>query len=459
MNIKDKLIAGFAISNAAASGVEDTFGWDDDPAPPSTPPPAKRKPGRPRKTDAAPATAKRRGRPPTKNHAALAKEVTPARKPGRPRKNPLTATTDAPAAAVATAEKRKPGRPRKVTVAEVMAVPAAVEAEVQKIVKVPRKKGGTLAALAPKMPEGDVPPTDAERKAQLRCLVREYMALTDQMRATKQRTGGYTMKDTGEFRPSPLSQDQKDILLANADEQEKQRARVLRQIDRILAHFPIYATFIEKVPGVGVACAGMLLASIDWTRCEKVSALQRFCGLAVRVDEEGRGKAQRKQAGVKLDFRQEIKTALWHCFAQSMTKAKDGRRVVAGVGEDGKKVYATDDDGNEIRTGGEAVQSSPYFIRMRDYKHRLLNSPRYVEASNTFDGRKGGRAIIHDMSWRPGAQLFIEHLYILGRTMAGLPVWPSYEAAKLGYAHGGKVCVNAPKMLTLTEAYDAIGVF
>ncbi len=36
-------------------------------------------------------------------------------------------------------------------------------------------------------------------------------------------------------------------------------------------------------------------------------------------------------------------------------------------------------------------------------------------------------------------------------------MWPSYYAAKLGYEHGGKVCVEAPKMITVDEALALVG--
>jgi hypothetical protein len=48
-------------------------------------------------------------------------------------------------------------------------------------------------------------------------------------------------------------------------------------------------------------------------------------------------------------------------------------------------------------------------------------------------------------------------MYTIARTLEGLPVWPSYLAAKLGYMHGGKICINEPKVLTLEEAKAAIG--
>jgi len=37
-------------------------------------------------------------------------------------------------------------------------------------------------------------------------------------------------------------------------------------------------------------------------------------------------------------------------------------------------------------------------------------------------------------------------------------VWPDYHAAKLGYSHGGKVCVSAPKTMMLEDALVCVGV-
>ena len=163
--------------------------------------------------------------------------------------------------------------------------------------------------------------------------------------------------------------------------------------------------------------------------CGPASAPAIPCGACAGrgwVNEDGQGKAQRARAGEKLDFHARLKVGLFQAFSALQ---KDAKR-------------------NE----------SPYFRRLVEYKHRLQTGGRYDEATNTFDGRKGGKAIVHNMAWRPAAQLLIEHLYIVWRTLEGLPVWPSYEAVKLGYGHGGKVVVNAPKMLTLDEALAVVGM-
>jgi hypothetical protein len=64
----------------------------------------------------------------------------------------------------------------------------------------------------------------------------------------------------------------------------------------------------------------------------------------------------------------------------------------------------------------------------------------------------------HSYGWHKAADILIEDLYIVWRTLAGMPVWPSYYAAKLGYEHGGKISVNAPKMLSLDEAKALVGI-
>ena len=81
----------------------------------------------------------------------------------------------------------------------------------------------------------------------------------------------------------------------------------------------------------------------------------------------------------------------------------------------------------------------------RRRSERLATDPRYDEEANTFEGRKtdrgedakGARAYMHSKAWHKMVHLLLEDLYVVWRTIEGLPVWPSYYSAKMGYGHGG----------------------
>jgi len=293
----------------------------------------------------------------------------------------------------------------------------------------PRAKGA-LGKVAPKLPKKP-PVTMAENpKAQLRRVVAEYEALTDEIKATKQRTGDYVMTDDDgevtEVRPSPLSEEQKEIFRKVGDALDRAKRSLDPEMKRLMRAFPVYSLFLEKVRGCGTVTAAKLLADIDITRCEKVSGLHRVCGMAVRLDADGKGHAQRAQAGITLDFHNRLKVGLYQMFS-SLTK--DGKR-----------------------------EESRYWQRLIGYKHRMLTGGRYNEEANTFDGRKGGRAIVNNMSYRPAAQLFLEDLYLVWRAVEGLPVWPSYHAGKMGHVHEGRVVVKDASIITVDEALEIVGM-
>jgi len=110
--------------------------------------------------------------------------------------------------------------------------------------------------------------------------------------------------------------------------------------------------------------------------------------------------------------------------------------------------------------------------------HRALSAPgveEYVEEKGDYAGqirhRKWGKwgkkvngqvvlvegytpwdGFAHSKGWHAAADVLVEDMYIVWRAQLGLPVWPDYHAAKLGYSHNGKICVDAPRTMTLEEA-------
>lgn len=77
--------------------------------------------------------------------------------------------------------------------------------------------------------------------------------------------------------------------------------------------------------------------------------------------------------------------------------------------------------------------------------HKRLVTKRRKSISSSGDPREELRRLVQQ--------------HIVWRTLEGLEVWPSYYAAKLGYEHGGKISVNAPRKLTVEEAIALVGDF
>lgn len=295
-------------------------------------------------------------------------------------------------------------------------------------------KGGALGALARKAPEV-VHEGDYETlKFQLKRLSNEYDDLTLSAKRTRQRCGDIH-REEGTVIKSPYSAEQKNRSLEISRALVDARKKIEREMLLVLRQMPIYARFLSHVRGVGVNTAGKILAYMNFhdvpetperpAHALKLSNFLRRAGIACVVGEDGKAHADRPRAGQKLSYAKPVKVALYQSW-QSMVK----------------------DAGRE---------RNPYYICGRDYKHRLLTSPRYDPETNTFDGRKGGKMIVDQRTYRPAMQLLMEHVYIVGRCFFGLPFWPSYEAARVGYLHGGRPVDRKPIAMTFEEALDFVG--
>lgn len=89
--------------------------------------------------------------------------------------------------------------------------------------------------------------------------------------------------------------------------------------------------------------------------------------------------------------------------------------------------------------------TTKYLTRWLDAKHSAV----------TIQGMSGDAA--EHKGRRKATDLLLEDLYIVWRTLAGLPVWPDLYSVRRGVYHGGKPCVNEGRVLTLDEAFDIIG--
>lgn len=320
-----------------------------------------------------------------------------------------------------------------------------IGSEVEKAVG-PKRPRGKLAKLAPKptyVPSSDDPRTELQR------LVRQHRGWTRKSVSILQMASDRTNHVTGDPIICDLPDDRRadfkrvhDALKRDAGELEKSMTKELRKL-------PIFTEFLSKVFGFGPVVCAYLIAEIDIRRAEKISNLRRYCGLAVI-----NGRLERPKAGQKNAYNKEVRTRLYQAFG-SMWKNAAKKSADAPYGK-----------------------TTKYLDVWKNYKHRMLHSERYDAEKNTLiefqtserasvDAihgertslafRKGAKKVIHSTGWHKSADVFLEDLYTVWRAIEGLPVWPSYYAAKLGFAHGGKISVNAPRILTLAEALEIVG--
>ena len=228
------------------------------------------------------------------------------------------------------------------------------------------------------------------------------------------------------------------------------------KIMEIVKRQPIYQHFMKHTPGLasgGIIC-GYLIGFIDIRHggkdgserkdktlremrdpaATKLSHIVRYCGYAGGTDAHGHqtGRMERPQAGVKLGYNAELRTRLYQ-WASVL-----------------------------IKGGSTWAASTKYYKLYTDTRHRL-GSVR-DESGWRETTWKLGMPSPHSKAWHKMVHLLLEDLYIVWRTIEGLPVWPSYYSAKMGYGHGGMPTASkygpglGPKLLALPEALEMVGI-
>lgn len=316
-----------------------------------------------------------------------------------------------------------------------------------------------------------VAPVHADPRAELRRLVNDHKLLTMKAKSIAQMCMDRTVRmgpNKGATIPSGVSVDRKSEMIAVADALKKDATRLESLMTSELKKLPIFTLFLNHVFGMGPVVSAYLVALIDIMAAErmalsqhrgcdarivtddevraalaaglplratKISNVRRFCGLAVI-----NGRLERPTRGVKLGYCGELRTRLY--------------QALSAMWKNSAKRYADRPNGS----------TSKYLEVWRGYKHRMQHSDRLDVARNVLrddasdgKGRPGARGLIHAAGWHKAADVLIEDLYTVWRALEGLPVWPSYYAAKLGFNHGGSIAVNAPKMLTAEEALAVVG--
>lgn len=120
----------------------------------------------------------------------------------------------------------------------------------------------------------------------------------------------------------------------------------LKEVTRLLKYQPIW-DYLQEIRGVGPTIAGVLISEIDIRRCNTVSQLWAYCGLAVGPD----GKATRKRKGEKLSYNPWLKTKVVKVLGDSFIKScawdADVGYCTAAAARDevGEVITYTDEEG------------------------------------------------------------------------------------------------------------------
>lgn len=306
-------------------------------------------------------------------------------------------------------------------------------------------------------------PSLTDPRAELRRLVFEHKVMTRKAVAILAMISDRKSRETGEVIPCRGVDDYRKVELGAVVDGMKADAKKLESsMTKELKKIPIYQVFLSKVFGVGPIVAAYLVAELDPRKGEKPSAWRRFCGLAV-ID----GRLERGARGEKNKFSKEMRVRIYQAFcAMWKNAAKSGKWVEGSElpdDADAAKLEARVKEGRHqykiVREAAPYGVTSKYLQIWYDYKHRMAQSERVVDGKIVNGAGKtvSAKGLIHSTGWHKAADVLIEDLYVVWRALEGLPVWPSYYAAKLGYEHLGKTCVQAPKMLTIEEALALVG--
>jgi hypothetical protein len=271
-----------------------------------------------------------------------------------------------------------------------------------------------------------------------------------------------------------LDDDDKAFLKRTGSGLNALEKEALKEVIRLIKYHPVWA-YLKEIRGVGPTMAGVLISEIDITRCNTVSQLWAYCGLAVGPD----GKAVRKKKGEKLGYNPWLKSkvvkVLGESFIKSCSYDPDIGYCTSAVERDadGKQITYVDENG---KTKKKMIKVPfpqgvvPYRKFYDDKKHRresqLIDKcmacegtgkvKRVQREEETVPGQKKSRTEIEcpnceggtkqpfwgasqDHRHKDGVRImvkqFLMDLWVHWRTIEGLEVRAPYAEEYLGRVH------------------------
>lgn len=210
------------------------------------------------------------------------------------------------------------------------------------------------------------------------------------------------------FKPEGIIDTYTEYVLAKSYiDLETQEQFAFKQIEKVLAAFPLYTEYLEGVKGCGPAMSAILISEIDIHKAKYPSSLWKYAGLDVGPD--GAGRSRRSEHLIDFPY---VNSKGEETVRKSITFNPTLKTKLLGV-------LAS----SFLRVGKERSKYAQVYY---DYKNRLENRPDLADES------KGHK---HNMAMRYMIKIFLMDLHPVWRQLEGLPVSVPYHEAKLGIVH------------------------
>ena len=216
------------------------------------------------------------------------------------------------------------------------------------------------------------------------------------------------------------------VLVSQYIDLELQESKQFRQMTATLEVIPIYQAFLKAERGIGPAMAAVLITYFDPAKARHVSSFWKYAGLDVAPD--GAARSRRKE----------------HLIEREYTDRN---------GAQATRLSTTYNPWLRMKLLGGLAPSflrsaSPRRELYDNYRHRITTDPHRHKVSVAEWKRAfhAGEEVsnlwppgrIHKAALRYMVKIFLVDLWRIWREIEGLPVTPTYNEARRGYAHGSE---------------------
>jgi hypothetical protein len=269
----------------------------------------------------------------------------------------------------------------------------------------------------------------ARTPEQDRAALRRKVRIFYDLQRLRMQTAGRTLERATDIELHDADVAILDARAANLQEAEEE---ALKDVAAHLATMPSFVKILAEKPkwkGVGPTLAGVMLSEIDITRCDTVSALWRYAGLAPQSARRCKKcqdtvvLAPKTEGLYKHQYNRKDKCPSGNTLSEDLTYES----AAAEKPTKGEKLhYNSFLKMKLVGVMGPCLlkANSPWRKFYDDYKHRLQSAGKGMS-----DGHR------NSMANRYMVKMLLQELWIQWRTLEGLPIRESYQEQYLEHKH------------------------